>query len=95
MCETAIGKLFECLDENLKEPVGWWPEDEFEERAMARWAVYEMINKIIERPFEDPKDVVYDFLLEMMGRASTANSEQKERTYTIACDTAEDVLTIL
>lgn len=95
MCEIAIGKLFECLDENLKEPVGWWPEDEFEVRSMSRWAVEEMISRIMDQPYVDPTDTVHDFLLEMLGRSRSAKSEHRKKLYTVARDTAEDVLTIL
>lgn len=95
MCESAIAKLFQCLDENLMEPVGWWPESEFEERVMARWAVYEIINAIIEHPSTEPYSVVEKFMVDMMDRACMARTPEQERIYTIAVNTAEDVLTII
>lgn len=95
MCEDAIAKLFQCLDENLREPTGWWPSNEFEERVMARWTVYELIDQLLDRPYDDPFLIVQEFMLDMMRLACQTRYENKRRTFEIACSTAEDVLTIL
>lgn len=95
MNEQAIYRLLECLNENLTEPNWSWPEDMFEERSYARWAVYEIIDLLMDRPFQDPKDVVEDFILRMCWLKSTTEVDKRIKIYETAIRTAEDVLTII
>lgn len=95
MNERAIYRLLECLEENLVEPNYFWPQDMFEEQSYARWAVYEIINMLMDRPFQEAQDVVEDFILRMCWLKSTTEVDQKIRLYEIAIETAKDVLTII
>lgn len=95
MNERAIYRLLECLEENLVEPNYFWPQDMFEEQSYARWAVYEVINMIMDRPFQEAQDVVEDFILRMCWLKSTTEVDQKIRLYEIAIETAKDILTII
>lgn len=95
MNERAIYRLLECLEENLVEPNYFWPQDMFEEQSYARWAVYEIINMLMDRPFQEAQDVVEDFILRMCWLKSTTEVDQKIRLYEIAIETAKDILTII
>lgn len=95
MNEHAIYRLLECLNENLVEPNYFWPEDMFEEQSYARWAVYELIDLLMDRPFQDPRDVIEDFILRMYWLKSTTEVDEKIKLYEIAIETAKDVLTII
>lgn len=95
MCEEAIQKILECLDDCLFEPNIKWPEQEFEKRSYSRWAAYEIINRIMDHPYEIPEIAAEEFMYTMATFAATTDEPKKRRIFQIACDTANDILTIL
>lgn len=90
----AAEKVMECLEDNLPEPNLNWPKDIFEEQSYARWAAYELANRLMDRPYEFVDHVIQDFILEMMGYLHNSTDPQKKRLFRIAIDTAEDILTL-
>lgn len=92
--EVAAYLIFECLEENLFEPNRQWPDDIFEERSYARWAAYELAEMLMDRPHESPDDIVQEFILKMQVMSAIATDPAKSRIFSIAAETAEDILTL-
>lgn len=92
--ERAAEIVAECLEENLPAPNLGWPKDIFEEQSYARWAAYELADRLMDRPYESVDHIIQDFILEMTGYFYASDDPQKERLFRVAIDTAEDILTL-
>lgn len=89
----AIFKIQNYLNNVLFEPSLNWPKDEFRKRCYSRWAVNEIITRIMDRPFDPPDQVVEIFLLEMIIYSTREN--KSDDVFTIASNTAEEILGLL
>lgn len=92
--DLAAEVVMTALEENLPEPNRNWPADIFEEQSYARWAAYELANRLMDRPYEFVDNIIQDFILEMSGYLHQVRDPQKERLFRVAIDTAEDILTL-
>ena len=63
--ETAVSIIKEYVDRHLFSPSFSWPKDEFEKRSYSQWAAYEIINRIMNKPFEMPICIIESFICEM------------------------------
>lgn len=66
MCETdiAIGVIEQYINEHLLAPCATWDKYEFKKRSYERWAAYEICEKIMDSPLEDPSSIIETFMLE-------------------------------
>lgn len=94
MNELAIRKIIECLEENLFEPKYSWPEKAFEDRSYARWAAYEIWERLMDRPNESPDLIISEFMLQMILYENITEDPKKARIFSVAKETAEDILTL-
>lgn len=94
MNEISIAILLDCLEENLFEPNNRWPSDIFEERSYARWAAYEIWERILDHPYKSTDDIIDEFILDMELQILATDNEDKERMFRVAKETAEDILTL-
>jgi len=94
MNEMAAQKIIECLEENLFEPHKSWPTDIFEERSYARWAATELWQRLLDRPNEPPDDVIEEFIFDMVRLECSTKIPKRSRIFSIARETAEDILTL-
>lgn len=92
--EVAAYMIAECLEENLFEPNKNWPDAAFEDRSYARWAAMELAERLMDRPYEDADTIVEEFMLRMALLAHITEDPTKQRLFSIARDTAEDILTL-
>lgn len=92
--DLAAEIIIETLEENLIEPKRSYPDDLFEERSYARWAAYELANRLMDRPYESPDLIIEEFMLTMMMYESATNDPRKSRLFLIAKETAKDILTL-
>lgn len=91
MNDSAIEKVIRYLDEQLFEPSHYWPSDIFEERSYSRWAACEVIQRLMDQPFEQPDTIVEAFIFEMSMYAYVGGLSNR-RMFSIARDAAEDIL---
>lgn len=65
MCETdiAIEVIEQYINEHLLAPYATWDKYEFKKRSYERWAAYEICEKIMDSPLEDPSSVIETFML--------------------------------
>lgn len=95
MHDLAVQKILSCLDDILFEPDKRWSNDDFERQSYARWAAYEIINLIMDKPYDMPEIAAEEFMYTMATFAAFTKNSKKRRIFEIACDTANDILTIL
>ena len=92
--DTAAYTIAESLEDNLFEPNKDWPETIFKDRSYARWAAMELANKLMDRPYESPDLIIEEFMFKMKMFSIATDDPEKSRIFTIAKETAEDILTL-
>lgn len=94
MNEVDMTKIKEYFEENLFEPDKNWPKDAFEERSYARWAAMELWGRLLDHPYEQADDIIFEFILDMIHLESYTSNPKRVRIFSIARETAEDILTL-
>ena len=95
MHDLAIRLITRYIEEALFEPCAGWSPDMFERRSYARWAAFELIERIMDNPFDTPNFIVGDFILDMIACQCIADGRETALIFAIAVDTAEEILHIL
>ena len=93
MNDEAVITVFRDLEECLFEPMKDWPKEEFEKRSYERWAVYEIVESLMDNPFTTADMVIDEFILKMICFAHLAK-EQKQQ-FIFAIDVAETIQSLL
>lgn len=91
--DAAVQALLDYLRES-NEPEIFWPRHHFEESCFSRWAAWEMIEAILDHPFDDPEDVIEEFTMKMVIFSSIADGTDEGRIFSIAADFADECLTL-
>lgn len=79
MCDasTAVSIIQRYVDEHLFSPSFTWPKYEFRKRSYQQWAAYEICDRIMDKPFDDPITVIENFMFEMAMYACYGEDEQR------------------
>jgi hypothetical protein len=91
MNDIAIRLILEYVEKYLFDPTLNWPREEFEKRSYSRWAAYEIIESIMDHPFEQPIDVIDDFYMRMIIFGRAAEGTKREAIFSCAADAAEEI----
>jgi hypothetical protein len=91
--DEDIFKIQNYLNNDLFEPSLNWPKDEFKKRCYSRWAVNEIITRIMDRPLDPPDQIIELFLIEMIIYSTRENDS--DEIFSIASNTAEELLGLL
>lgn len=94
-CDTAAQVLLGYLNDSLFEPSIKWPKDEFLTRSYSRWAVCEVVERLLDNPFGDAESIVEVFLLEMECCEIRANGRSAEFIFRTAKNTTYDILSLV
>lgn len=105
MCDIAISIISEYINEHLSEVDSTYPNDCFENRSYARWAAFEIIERLnneaerlpphITESWREPippMDIIAGFLEEMECYICDGCDEQHERIFSIAKDLADEII---
>lgn len=105
MCDVAITIIGKYIDEHICEVVSTYPNDIFENSSYARWAVYEIIDRlnseakrlsphITESGREPipPIDIVAGFLEEMECYMFDSRGEPHKHIFSIAKEVGNDII---
>ena len=92
MYEEALLAIQRYIDEYLFEPPIYWSKRDFSKQVYSRWAAFELMERIMDRPFDQPDMIIEHFLIEMVMYAHMEEKPKKRRIFLIAKDTAEDIL---
>lgn len=92
MYEESISVIVDYIENSIGEIDDIWPEHIFEYRANERWAANEILERVMDSPFDDPEIVVEEFFLEMCLYERQTTFEHKKKIFSIAKTTAEKIL---
>lgn len=95
MHEEMIFAIQNYIDKYLFEPCSNWPKHEFDIQSYSRWAAFELIQRIMDNPFNDPDIVIESFLLEMAMFSHLEEESKGSCIFSIAKDAAADILQLI
>lgn len=101
--EVAVSIIQEYIDECLFEPDATWPEYEFKTRCYERWAGEELMKRITDesvllpenisgRRQKSPVKIIEGFIDDMDYHATTTDIQDHRFIFSIARDTAVDII---
>lgn len=93
MNEILAQQILESLEADIFEPSNI-SDYTFEERSYARWAAYEIAEALMCKPHEFTDLIIEEFMLKMMVFEASEDDPKRKRIFTVARETAEDMLTI-
>ncbi len=91
MNDVAISTVIKYIEEKLFPPDIKWPKEIFKERTYSRWSAYEIIRRLMDRPFDMPDAVIDDFIIDMVIRTRRDDCDDRGYIFEPAIDTAEDI----
>lgn len=91
MNEVAIDIVLNYIDRSLFEPDHKWPDYIFEHRTYSRWAAYEVLERIMDHPYDDPSIVIEGFWFEICSILNDDLDPKKQKMFSIAKQTIEDI----
>lgn len=93
MCDTAASIILDYIQEHLFSPSLSWDKREFKRRSYQQWTAHEIIERILDHPFDPPLTTIENFLFEMYFYACFSG-EDEERTFIFqtAVETAEEIV---
>ena len=93
MCnaDTAVFTIQKYINEHLSSPSLDLSEHEFRKRSYQRWAAYEICNRILDKPFNDPIIIIEIFMFEMTLYVCYCENEQRSFIFQNAVETAEEL----
>lgn len=90
MKELSVKIISDYIEDCLFEPRSNWPVEIFEERAVERWAAFEILKRV-KNSFRRPDIVIEEFLLEVHGYYNISENPKNEKSFSIACEVAEEI----
>lgn len=93
MCDvdTAVSTIHRYIDKHLFSPSASWEKCKFRKRSYQQWAAYEICDRILDKPFDDPITVIENFMFEMAMYACYGEDEQRSFIFQNAVETAEEL----
>lgn len=95
MNDEAIQKILNYKENSLFEPGSHWPKDKIQERAYARCAADEILLSVMDHPFTDPDTIIENFIIKMEYFLHISDDATSNFIFTIAENTAEDILGLI
>ncbi len=80
------------VHEHLFSPSLSWDKYEFKKRSYEQWAAMEIIERIMDKPFDSPIDTIEKFMFEMYYCACfSGDDEPRTFIFQTAVETAEEL----
>lgn len=94
MCDvdTAVSTIHRYIDKHLFSPSASWEKCKFQKRSYQQWAAYEICDRILDKPFDDPIVVIDEFAMEMSVYASHGTDDFRKLIFENAAEIAEDLI---
>lgn len=92
MNEKAISIIVDYIEHTLGAIDSIWPEHMFEYRSDERWAANEILERVLDNPFDDPAIIIEEYLFEMLCFEHITSIDRKRKMFSTAKDTAEKLL---
>ena len=91
MYEVSTMVVTNYMNDFLPEPDIHWPKEEFEKRTYARWAAGEILKRIMDRPEDDPVEIIDEFSMEVMYYSQNTEGTPNHLIFETAFETAEQI----
>lgn len=95
MNEVEMLSIMQYLEVCLPEPNLSQGKKEFEKYSYSRWAVFEIINRMMDKPFISAWDVIDNFILDMTYISFMTLDTKKDRICNISIDVAYSLLSFI
>ena len=95
MNDLEISIVLRFIEDHLFEPGGSWSRQVLKERAYSRWAAYEIVRRLMDHPFDPVEVTIESFIFELIGAEYLAKNDKTAGMFSVAQDTAEDILCLL
>lgn len=95
MYDEAIQKILKYEEEVLFEPGIHWSKQKIQERSYARWAAEEILMAMMDHPFAMPDMIIEEFIIKMEYLLHISENTTANFIFTIAENTAEDILGLI
>lgn len=93
MNEKALSIILVWLDGYEEEKLDPdWPQQEYEEFVFSKWALGEILERVLENPWTSANVTVLEFAMQMFVYAGSAGTNGQERIFRIAAATALELL---
>lgn len=69
-----------------------WPKSRFELVSLKRWAASELIEEILDHPYKDADDIVFEFWMQMCCYRIEAETDYAVKVFDVAASFAEYLL---
>ncbi len=93
--DTAVSIIREYTDKYLFSPSFSWNKREFKKRSYQQWAAYEICNRIMDHPLDDPIITIENFMFDMAMYACYGEDEARSFIFQSAVETAEELFLLL
>lgn len=105
MCDRAVLRVMEYIDQELPETHIRWLTRDFEYRSYARWAANEIIERLIDeasrlpahitgRTPRDAIDIINEFIRDLECCFNDSDDTHRQELYYVAIDTAKRIKSI-
>lgn len=95
MYQLEAEMILKYIEEYLPMIESTFQKEAVKERSYSRWAAYEVVERLMDHPFDPPQTIVDAFLLELLYYSNMSKSEQQKSMWTTAIDTLEDISCLL
>jgi len=93
--EAAAMAIMRYIEEYLFEPKASWCKHEFEKRSYSWWAANEILEGVMDHPMSPADTIIEEFIFKMSLYSCVAEDSKVSFIFSIAQDTAEDILAYL
>ena len=92
MNEAAAAVIVDYIEDALFEPAKNWPDTWFIQRSYERWAAGEILTRVLDNPTMPAIPIIESFMIQMLIFSSKTKDTKGPNIFTIAKETAEDIL---
>ena len=92
--EQAVLIIQHYIQEYLPPPTRSWDKQEFKKRSYQQWAAYEICNRIMDSPHNNPFRAIDSFVFEMAAYSNTDDPTARF-IFTNALETAKEITLLL
>ena len=92
MYDEAVLIIKEYVEKNFVGPSFLWLNNEFKKRSYQQWAAYEICDRIMDHPLDDPCTVIENFLFQMTIYEYYKPNTDSHFIFHTAAETAEELL---
>lgn len=77
MCnvDSALTIILSFINEGLPAPSQTWDKNELKKNSYQRWACYEICDRLMDKPLDDPIRTISDFIFEMRSYVGVEDRE--------------------